>query len=163
MEEVAMYRLISFVKGAAIGAGMMYFFDPVSGNRRRALLRDQFIHLANKGCDVADAKYRDMQNRLYGTFAEMRSSLRHDEPTDDVLCDRVRSAIGRYITHPGAIEVHARNGVVTLSGPVLSREVNDLLCAVNSVRGVRSIEDRLDVRPMAGNTSALQGAGSRPS
>jgi osmotically-inducible protein OsmY len=151
-----MYRLISFMKGAAIGAGIMYFFDPVVGNRRRALLRDQFIHLANKSCDVADAKYRDMQNRMYGTFAEMRASLRHDEPTDEVLSDRVRSAIGRYTTHPGAIEVDAHNGVVTLSGPVLGREVDDVLRAVHSVRGVASIEDRLDVRQSAGSNASLQ-------
>jgi osmotically-inducible protein OsmY len=152
-----MYRLISFVKGAAIGAGIMYFFDPISGNRRRALLRDQFVHLANKSCDVADAKYRDMQNRMYGTFAEMRSSLRHDEPSDEVLCDRVRSAIGRYTTHPAAIEVDAQNGTITLSGPILAREVDDLMRAVYSVRGVTTIQNQLDVRPSAGNYSALQG------
>jgi osmotically-inducible protein OsmY len=158
-----MYRLISFVKGAAIGAGIMYFFDPVSGNRRRALLRDQFVHLANMSCDVADAKYRDMQNRMYGTFAEMRSSLRHDEPTDEVLCDRVRSAIGRYTTHPAAIEVDAHNGTVTLSGPVLAREVDNLMCAVRSVRGVNSIEDRLDVQQSAASYSQLQSGGQQPS
>jgi hypothetical protein len=68
-----MYRMISFVKGAAIGAGFMYFFDPIMGNRRRALVRGQLIHLANKTCDAADAKWRDVQNRMYGTFAEARS------------------------------------------------------------------------------------------
>jgi osmotically-inducible protein OsmY len=150
-----MYRLISFVKGAIIGAGVMYYLDPVSGNRRRARVRDQFIHLANKSCDVADAKYRDMQNRLYGTFAEMRASLRHDEPTDEVLCDRVRSAIGRYVSQPSAVEVKVNNGVVTLSGPVLSRELDDLLCAVYSARGVTTIENRLDIQRMAGEQVAF--------
>jgi hypothetical protein len=156
-----MYRLISFAKGAAFGAGLIYFLDPVQGRRRRALVRDQAIHLANKSCDVADAKYRDMQNRLYGTFAEMRSSLRHDEPTNEVLCDRVRATIGRYISHPGAIEVAARDGVVTVSGPILAREVDDLMCAVHSVRGVRTVHDHLDVRQSAGNQSALQGSGQQ--
>jgi hypothetical protein len=158
-----MYRLISFVKGAALGAGVMYFFDPIQGRRRRALIRDQFIHLANKSCDVADAKYRDMQNRMYGTFAEMRSSFQHDEPTDEVLCDRVRANIGRYISHPGAIEIDAHNGCVCVSGPILASEVEDLMCAVQSVRGVYAIENCLDVRDSAGSTPALQGAGSRPS
>jgi osmotically-inducible protein OsmY len=155
-----MYRMISFIKGAAIGAGMMYFFDPVLGNRRRALLRDQFTHLGNKSCDFADAKWRDMQNRMYGTFAEARSRLHRDEPSDEVLIDRVRSAIGRQMTHAGAIEVDARNGTIILSGPVLASEVEDLRCAARSVRGVKRIEDRLDVHNSASNVSALQGTGS---
>jgi osmotically-inducible protein OsmY len=150
-----MYRTISFLKGAAIGAGIMYFFDPVVGNRRRALLRDQFIHLSNKACDVADAKWRDMQNRMYGTYAEMRSMTRRDEPSDDVLVDRVRSIIGRNMTHAGAIEVEACDGVVCLSGPVLASEVECLRNAVRSVRGVNDIEDHLDVHQSAGNLSAL--------
>jgi hypothetical protein len=156
-----MYRLISFMKGAAFGAGMMYFFDPVLGRRRRSLVRDQFIHLANKSCDVADAKYRDMQNRLYGTFAEMRSALRHDEPTDEVLTDRVRATIGRYISHPSAIDVTVRKGVVTLSGPIPAREVDDLMCAVHSVRGVTTVKDYLNVDQSPGTQTALQDSGQR--
>ena len=158
-----MYRMISFIKGAAVGAGFMYFCDPVMGKRRRALVRDQLYHLANKSCNMADAKYRDMQNRMYGTFAEMRSAMRRDEPSDQILCDRVRSAIGRYVSHPASIEVRAQNGVVTLSGPVLAREVDDLLCAAHSVRGVNDVQDRLDIHESPGNVSALQGSGSTPS
>jgi hypothetical protein len=153
-----MYRMISFIKGAAMGAGIMYFFDPVLGNRRRALVRDQFTRLGNKSCDYADAKWRDIQNRLYGTFAEARSHLQRDVPSDEVLIDRVRSAIGRHITHAGAIEVDARNGTIILSGPVLAGEVEGLRCAARSVRGVKEIEDRLKVHDPAGN--ALQGTGS---
>jgi osmotically-inducible protein OsmY len=156
-----MYRLISFLKGAAFGAGVMYFFDPVVGNRRRALVRDQIYHLMNKSCDVADAKYRDVQNRLYGTFAEMRSGLRHDEPTDEVLCDRVRAKIGRHISHPGAIKVEAHGGVVTVGGPILAREFDQLMSAIHSVRGVTAVEDRLDVHRSQEDISALQGTGQR--
>jgi hypothetical protein len=156
-----MYRMISFIKGAAIGAGVMYFFDPVMGNRRRALLRDQFIHLGNKSCDLADAKWRDVQNRLYGTYAEARSHLHRDEPSDEVLIDRVRSAIGRHMTHAGAIEVDARDGTIILSGPVLASEVEELRCAAQSVRGVKGIDDRLEVQESAGNVSALKGTTNR--
>jgi hypothetical protein len=79
-----MYRMISFLKGAAIGAGMMYLFDPVAGNRRRALIRDQFIHLSHKSCNVADSKFRHMQNRLYGTFAEARSHLSREKSSEEL-------------------------------------------------------------------------------
>jgi hypothetical protein len=159
--EGAMYRLISVLKGAAIGAGAMYFLDPDLGNRRRALVRDQLYHLCNKAGDVADAKFRDMQNRLYGTFAELRSSLHHDRPSDKVLCDRVRSIIGRYISHPGAIEVDACDGIVILGGPIPANELDDLLCAVQSVRGVAGVEDHLDIHQSGEFIPDLQGSGRR--
>jgi hypothetical protein len=156
-----MYRLISFVKGAAIGAGLMYFFDPVVGNRRRALVRDQLYHLMNKGCDVADAKWRDTRNRLYGQYAELRSARATDRPSDRVLCDRVRSEMGRHISHPAAIEVDAHDGTVILSGSILADELDELLCAVHSVRGVQSVEDHLEVHDSVGTISALQGGRQR--
>jgi hypothetical protein len=70
--------MISFVKGAALGAAAMYYFDPVLGNRRRALVQDQITHLMTKSRRVADAKWRDTQNRMYGAYAEARSALSRD-------------------------------------------------------------------------------------
>jgi osmotically-inducible protein OsmY len=141
----------------------MYFFDPVVGNRRRAVLRDQLYHLLNKAGDVADAKWRDAQNRLYGQYAELRKSYTRVEPSDQVLADRVRSAMGRCISHSGAIEVAAHSGVVVLSGQILADEVDDLICAVQSVPGVAGVEDHLEVHESASNISALQGSGQRSS
>lgn len=45
-----------------IGALAMYYFDPVSGKRRRALLRDKLT-----------AKHA--RNRAYGVVAEARSAI----------------------------------------------------------------------------------------
>jgi uncharacterized membrane protein len=78
-----------------------------------------------------------------------------------VLIERVRSAIGRAASHPGSIEVDARDGVVTVSGPILADEADALLDTVARVRGVRDVVDRLDVRASSGNTPGLQGAGRR--
>jgi hypothetical protein len=36
-------RSFAFLKGIGIGAGALYFFDPVVGARRRSLLRDYFV------------------------------------------------------------------------------------------------------------------------
>jgi uncharacterized membrane protein len=156
-----MNRMISFIKGLIYGAAGMYYFDPQLGTRRRALLRDQCIHLFNKTGDAADATLRDVQNRLYGTYAELRSSLASDHASDEVIAQRVRSKMGRYVTHPSSIEVACRNGCVTLSGPVLAHEVDDLLCAVDSVRGVREVDNQLEIHESSGNISALQGGGQR--
>src|SRR5437870_5953773 len=37
-------RTLSFVAGVAVGSRLMYLFDPVSGKRRRMLLRDKAVH-----------------------------------------------------------------------------------------------------------------------
>lgn len=63
---------------AALGATAMYFFDPQSGNRRRALLRDQLIHLrteTSKTMDSIDGRMEDLRNRTKGLIHETRSSM----------------------------------------------------------------------------------------
>jgi uncharacterized membrane protein len=156
-----MNRLTNLLTGASLGAGLMYLFDPDRGNRRRSLMRDQFRHALSKSSRAADCTLRDMQHRIYGTAAELRGLVRHDDASDDVLVSRVRSKMGRYVTHPSSIEVAAHNGLVTLRGPILAREVDELLGAVQSVRGVRDVVNQLEVHESPGNISALQGAGQR--
>jgi uncharacterized membrane protein len=69
--------------------------------------------------------------------------------------------MGRYVSHPGAIEVSAAAGRVTLRGPVLADEADGLIRAVESVRGVREVEDRLEVHGDPGSVPALQGGRHR--
>jgi uncharacterized membrane protein len=66
------------------------------------------------------------------------------------------------VTHPSAIEVHARDGHVLLSGPILQREVRELMRRVSRVAGVRAIENRLDAHATGEGVPALQGAGRIP-
>jgi len=82
--------------------------------------------------------------------------------TDEVLVERVRARLGHVVSHPRSIEVTANQGRVTLRGPVLAREVDDLLRAVASVRGVSGVENRLEVHPQPGDVPGLQGKGRRP-
>jgi hypothetical protein len=151
-----MNRICDLLTAASVGAGLAYFFDPVVGNRRRALARDQLNHLCNKAGDAADVTWRDLQNRANGVIAELSGLFRADLADDDILVERVRSKMGRYVSHPSAIEVSSHNGMIQLSGPILADEVDDLICAARSVRGVRDIEDHLDVHASA-DIAALQG------
>ena len=65
--------MIVRVLGAfGIGALVMYFFDPVSGNRRRALLRDQMVHARHEIGEYAEGTAKDLRNRAYGMVAEAR-------------------------------------------------------------------------------------------
>jgi hypothetical protein len=156
-----MKRTLSMLTGASVGAAVMYFFDPVAGNRRRALLRDQLIHLFHKAGDRGDARLRDLRNRAYGAVAEIRGAMRdsHTSISDDVLVDRVRSQIGRHTSHASALEVSAHDGVVRLRGPILADEVGCLLDAIGQIRGVADIEDQLEVHESPAGISALQGSG----
>jgi len=158
-----MNRLCNFLTGASLGAGLVYFLDPVVGNRRRSLLRDQVVHGLNKGADAVDATWRDLRNRSYGLMAELRSCVtgRGRDADDEVLTQRVRSKLGRHVSHPSSIEVSAHDGNVRLSGPILAHEVDELISAVESVRGIRAVENHLEVHEAAENISALQGGRPR--
>ena len=150
-----------FLAGVAIGAGIQYLFDPNLGRRRRSLARDQVMHAIAKSSRAMDAALRDMQHRFYGAWAELRSSLKTDEVTDEVLVERVRSRIGRCVAHPAAVDVSARGGRVTLKGLVLHSEIGELLSAVRSVPGVQAVENLLDARHRSENIPGLQGGRRR--
>ncbi|HEX6962442.1 MAG TPA: BON domain-containing protein [Lacipirellula sp.] len=152
---------ISFLTGAGFGAGMMYFYDPDCGNRRRSLIRDQLIHACAVCERGADVLRRDASNRMHGIVAEVQSAMHREPPTDEVLAERVRARIGRVVSHPRAIEVESHDGCVRLSGPVLAHEVQNLVDNVRWVRGVQQVENNLDVHQEAGNISALQGGVER--
>jgi uncharacterized membrane protein len=57
--------------------------------------------------------------------------------------------------------VTVSRGEVTLSGPVLAYEMNDMISAVSSVRGVKRLENRLEGHQEAGQVSGLQGPSER--
>ncbi len=153
---------VSMVTGAGLGAGLMYLLDPERGDRRRALIRDQVVRVLNKTGDAAGVTARDIRHRTRGLVAEWRGRLAEGPVGDEVLVERVRSRLGRVVSHPRAIEVTARDGRVTLSGPILAREEGRLLAEVRRVRGVQAVEGRLERHERAEGVSALQGGVERP-
>jgi hypothetical protein len=145
------------VKATTLGILTMYIFDPVAGRRRRALVRDKLIKLGKTTKEAAGVTSRDLKNRTLGTLAEGRAALFEDRVDDSVLVERVRSKLGFVVRHPSAIDVQASEGVVTLSGPVLSDEVQELIAGVAAIRGVREVENRLAVHETSNNVPELQG------
>jgi uncharacterized membrane protein len=144
---------------AAAGAISMYLLDPDHGRRRRALMRDRLASGASRLDDATSIASRDLRNRARGVAHEVRSRFTREEVPDEILCERVRSRLGWAVSHPGAVEVSALSGRVTLSGAVLEREYVRLLRTVWAVRGVADVEDRLAVYESAAGVSALQGGG----
>jgi hypothetical protein len=148
--------------GVAIGAALSMLFDPVSGRRRRARVRDKVAKVTRRTREGIDVAGRDMANRARGVAAEARRAVSSDEPDDRVLEARVRSELGRLVSHPGAISVDANEGTVTLRGAVLASEESALTTGVAGVHGVKNVVNALAVHEHADGVPALQGRGSRP-
>lgn len=154
-------RGLGLLGGVGIGAGLMFLLDPQQGRRRRALIRDKLNRFANELPDAADVISRDLRNRARGLVAETRPRLGRGPLNDRVLCERVRSRMGRAVSHPGAVEVSATGGRLTLSGRILANDVGRLMRYVWAVPGVRDVENRLEIHQSAGNVSDLQGESKR--
>jgi uncharacterized membrane protein len=152
-----MNRNLLFLGGIGLGAGLMCLFDPDKGRRRRATARDAAHHIVNAFDDAVGKTSRDLSNRARGLVAELDSIFRCEEADDDVIAERIRSKLGRAVSHPHAIHVAANQGRVTLSGQVLASEVDQLLKRVWSVRGVTGVENRLEAHEQPGDISSLQG------
>lgn len=146
--------------GAGIGAAVAYMLDPVSGGRRRALVRDQVVRASRKTRDGMDAAARDIANRSKGIAASTRGRFADEDVDDTRLVERVRARLGRLCSHPRAIDVFATSGSVTLRGPILEREVNHLLDGVASIRGVHGVINELEPHSTPEGVPALQGAGN---
>ena len=151
----------SLIAGLGLGAGFMYYCDSEQGRRRRKLALDQTHSLMCDISDAADVTWRDLRNRSYGTLAQLRSAVNAKKTSDHALAERVRSKLGRYTSHPRAVEVTAHDGHVTLTGPILASEVEPLISCIKSLSSVSKVDNRLEVHSSAENISALQGGEQR--
>lgn len=155
------FKVASAALFAGLGAGVMYLLDPNAGRRRRALVKDKARHGANVAGDKLSATASDVSNRTRGLTQETIKRFRNDEAlTDDKLAQRVRSELGHHTQAASQIEVTVKDGCVVLSGPVLTEEAERIVKAVNKVRGVSTVENRLQLHETPpgtpGTTSELR-------
>jgi len=155
-----MNKITIALAGAGLGAGAMYLLDPSRGRRRRARLAEAASHVSHRAQAVVGMTARDVQHRLSGLAARTLDCLIEEEaPPDNLLVERVRARLGRLVSHPGAIDVSASGGTVTLKGEVFEAEVDQLIEGVAEVHGVTVVENRLEPHRDAAQVSALQGPG----
>ncbi|HEV8553136.1 MAG TPA: BON domain-containing protein [Casimicrobiaceae bacterium] len=154
---------ITAIGSAILGAAAMYFLDRDKGRRRRAIGRDKArSFIANVGYLMSIAA-QDAAHRIQGIRARARRRFKPGGAPDDlVLIERVRAKMGRVVSHPHAIQVGAYKGRVTLSGPILAGELQQLLDMVRSVQGAFEVENHLVVHERPGSISSLQGNSARP-
>jgi hypothetical protein len=145
--------------GAGIGAAAVFIMDPGRGGRRRALVRDKIVRATRLTRDGLDATARDVGNRARGIAAATRGRIWNEEIDDDTLVERVRAKLGRASSHPRAIDVLANDGIVTLRGPILANEVQNVIAITRSVRGVEDVINHLQSHESAVGIPSLQGEG----
>ena len=84
---------------------------------------------------------------IWGLLGEAQGALEGPIEDDEGLAERVRARLARTVSRPEAVQVTVEKGVVTLAGTVAAAEFDRLVSAVLRVRGVRDVNDQLDVRP----------------
>lgn len=150
-------KAMIFAGGLSLGARLMYMLDPDHGRRRRAMARDRAVWLAHQAELTLDRGVRDLFHRAQGTADEALALLAPRQVSDEVLAQRVRSRLGRATSHPHALEVEAKEGCVTLRGPVLQEEMRRVLWAVRAVAGVKHVENCLIAHQQADVPDLLGG------
>jgi osmotically-inducible protein OsmY len=138
----------ALIGAMGLGAALMYFLDPDTGKRRRALARDKYVHGKTALQDATEAAVRNAANQTRGAIARVQNRIasKPEEMVDDsILLERVRAAMGHVITDPHAIEIRVNEGCVILKGPALPHEIGELVACAERVRGVREVDNRLSV------------------
>jgi len=134
----------AWLGGAALGAGLMYLLDSEKGSGRRANLRQLAVSAA--------ATLRRWQSTRATPQPEAPGRARvlavvPPKPVPDwVLAERARLEVWRGIAHPGSVQVTARDGRLTLWGPVLPGEPETLRENLAKLPGLRGLELQLTIR-----------------
>ena len=141
--------IAGIVVGAICGFVAMYFLDPISGRRRRALVRDQLIKLGRVGSREIGALTEQVADRSQGIVAEARTAAADATGSLDVddaaLEERVRSELGRIASDTGSIQISARNGQVVVEGWLPEDEADRIIDAIRAIPGVHGVIDRRSV------------------
>jgi hypothetical protein len=141
-----MSRLLAFLAGAGFGVTATYMLDPDRGGQRRVRLRDGTLRGINRTGHVIDHATADVLSRTHGLLGEIRHLIHHAENPDAHLEDKIRAKVAKITGHPESVGVAVRDGKVTLQGPVLKAAADELLAIVRAMKGVKEVENQLDVR-----------------
>jgi hypothetical protein len=131
----------------ALGAGAVaaFFFDPVSGKRRRHITRS-WISGRFRGAGTRTARAgRAVGAQAFGTWRSVKHRGNGGEPENDItLAEKVRSEAFAGIEVPSRINVNAEGGVVYLRGQVKRPDqMKEIERRVRDVHGVRGVVNLL--------------------
>ena len=121
-------------------------------------MRDTSNRWSRKTQEFAGNTSRDLRTRAIGMGAAVRSWVQPDAPVpDQILAERVRAKLGLFSRHPAALYVHVKDGIVTLTGPVLEDEMDGICAAIERIPGVTQMFNRLERHRSSEFVPELQG------
>ncbi len=128
---------------AALGAALVYFFDPENGRRRRKVAADRLAGFVRR----ASRKSGRLGQGAHA-LKQKATHLREEpkpQPDDVTLARKVESEIFRGADVPkGKVNVNAEDGKVVLRGEVDSPElIDELVGKARKVQGVQDVESLL--------------------
>ena len=136
-----------FVRGAALGWLVAYFFDPGLGKRRRTVARDWALARVRRAVRRGERVERHAISTVTGKVRSVvhKREWRDSQPDDVTLAHKVESIIFRdHVAPKGQISINAEQGVVYLRGEVPDQSMLDALAErTRKVRGVRRVENLL--------------------
>ena len=135
--------------GMAGATAAAYFLDRQHGPERRARFARNAERLGSAAVDGVSLGIRDTGHRLLGKARHVWLTTRRDHVDDRVLAERIRSRMGRILTHPHKIQVACDKGAVTLWGEASQDEVRDLTHAVAGISGVKEVLDHIEIQESA--------------
>lgn len=146
-----MRNIVGKIGALAAGALAMYYLDPQQGAQRRAALAD-LVRSGLPGQGETPAVQRARVKRR-----AFHARVQADPQADAELRDRIRERLDRLVSHPRAIEVSVDNGLVRLSGDVLTKERDGLLLQVQDMPGVQKLVNAMTAHDDPAGIAALQG------
>jgi hypothetical protein len=170
-EATQLRRLRTLLIAAVAGAAAMFFLEPRSGRRRRALARDKARHYARLVPSAFGRLGRRMAGPMHGAAHEAAARMHwYVAPPvpdrDQFIKERVESELGHARELPlSALNFDAADGVVRVRGTVPdAATAQDIIARVAKVTGVRAAESRMQtpdgtpIRSIAGDAQAVAGA-----
>jgi osmotically-inducible protein OsmY len=140
-----------FLLGAAVGAAVQYFLDPLGGARRRSVATDKAGKYAREAGEEVARKADYAAGHAKGAVVEAAKSAApggdgtSEELNDPALARKVESEIFRDADAPkGKVNVNVENSVVFLRGKVDAKTAEKLVAEAEKVEGVERVESLLE-------------------
>jgi len=124
----------------AVGAGLVYLFDPNRGRARRNWLCDKSVALLRDAGGLARKTGEHLAHRAHGTYARAKSRIVSPEPpSDSELVARVRSELGHIVGDMTKVRVSSEEGYITLGGIIPADQLRDAESRVRRIPGVEGV------------------------